>query len=43
VNAPAAERDTTGNPLEGGEDNYLDHLNPKHEARNTKQIRMTKT
>jgi hypothetical protein len=33
----------SGNPLEGGEDNLLDYLNPKYETRNTKQIRMTKT
>ncbi len=29
-------------PLEGDEDNFLDHLKPKSEARSTKQIRMTK-
>ena len=36
VNAPPAEREASGNPLEGGEDNFLGHLKPKSEARNTK-------
>ena len=32
VSAPPAEQVASGSPLEGGEDNYLDHLNPKHET-----------
>ena len=42
VTAPPAKREASESPLEGGEDNYLNHLNPKLEARNSKQIRMTK-
>jgi len=42
VNAPPAEREASGSPLEGGEDNYLDHLKPKSETRSTKQTRITK-
>jgi len=33
MNAAPAERDASGNPLEGCEGNYLDHLNPKFEFR----------
>ena len=32
VNTPDAEREASESPLEGGEDNYLDYLNPKHET-----------
>jgi hypothetical protein len=32
VNAPPAEREASGSPLEGSEDNYLDHLKPKSPA-----------
>jgi hypothetical protein len=42
MNAPPAEREASGKPLEGEEDNHRDYLKPKYEARNTKQIRMTK-
>jgi hypothetical protein len=42
VNAHPAEREASGSPHEGGKDNYLNYLNPKNEARNSKQIRMTK-
>jgi len=42
MNAPPAEREASGSPLEGGQDNYLDHLKPKSETRSTKQIRMKK-
>ena len=34
VTAPPAKREASESPLEGGEDNYLNHLNPKLEARN---------
>ena len=34
VNAPPAEREASGSPLEGGEDNYRVHLNPKSLAQN---------
>jgi len=32
MDAPPAEREASGSPLEWGEDNYLDHLKPKSET-----------
>jgi hypothetical protein len=29
VNTPPAEREASGSPLEGGEDNFIGHLKPK--------------
>jgi len=34
VNAPPAEREASGSPLEGGEHKYRVHLNPKSLAQN---------
>jgi len=42
VNAASAERKASGNRLEGGEDHSHDYLNPKFEARNSKQIQINK-
>jgi hypothetical protein len=33
VNAPPAELEASGSPIEGDEDNFLDHLKPKFEYR----------
>ena len=34
VNAPPAQQEASGSPLDGGKDNYLNHLNPKSLAQN---------
>jgi len=42
VNAPAAKREASGSPLEGGEESFFGHLIPKFEIRSTQKILMTK-